>query len=84
MNEFTAQGQTEKKLGMKVSPMMDPDEYEKNLPQSQLAFIDYIVTPIFHTWNNVSRSTATPIKYLTKNRDFWKQELDKYNKKQKK
>ena len=68
--EFFRQGDTEKKLGMPVSPFMDRD-YE-NLPRMQGAFIDALVSPIFALLAEfLPKVKVTCIKSLQINRAFW-------------
>jgi hypothetical protein len=43
--EFFAQGDEEKRLGLPVSPFMDREK--PNLPKSQIGFIDYIAKPLY-------------------------------------
>ena len=47
LEEFWQQGDREKARGLKVSPQMDRDR--TSIPQSQIAFIDVIVAPLYKT-----------------------------------
>ena len=68
IEEFLRQGDMEKKLGLPVSPNMDRDFL--NVPASQIAFIDYIVTPLFDSLDKFI-SIPTITKMLGKNREHW-------------
>ena len=50
MQEFFAQGDQEKSLGMPVSPLCDRSD--TNIPESQVGFITYITKPAFHALGN--------------------------------
>ena len=68
--EFFRQGDKEKELGLAISPFMDR-EYE-NLPRMQGAFIDAIVSPIFHlTAEFLPKIEKHCIKNMLVNRAFW-------------
>ncbi len=68
--EFFRQGDKEKELGLAVSPFMDR-EYE-NLPRMQGAFIDALVSPVFHlTAEFLPKIANTCIKSMQVNRAFW-------------
>ena len=70
--EFFAQGDKEKELGLAVSPFMDR-EYE-NLPRMQGAFIDAIVSPVFHLCAEfLPKIEKNCIKNMQVNRAFWNQ-----------
>mmetsp|Transcript_14320 Transcript_14320/g.29448 ORF Transcript_14320/g.29448 Transcript_14320/m.29448 type:complete len:1400 (-) Transcript_14320:60-4259(-) len=68
--EFFRQGDEEKRLGLAVSPFMDR-EYE-NLPRMQGAFIDAIVSPVFHLCAEfLPLIEKNCIKNMQVNRAFW-------------
>ncbi|XP_063693288.1 dual specificity calcium/calmodulin-dependent 3',5'-cyclic nucleotide phosphodiesterase 1A-like [Bolinopsis microptera] len=50
MQEFFAQGDEEKKLGLPISPLCD--RQTTNIPESQVGFITYITTPAFTALGN--------------------------------
>uniref|UniRef100_A0A7S3YAY4 PDEase domain-containing protein n=1 Tax=Heterosigma akashiwo TaxID=2829 RepID=A0A7S3YAY4_HETAK len=45
IQEFFAQGEEEKSLGMPASPMMDKDT--TNIPNMQMGFIEFVVSPLY-------------------------------------
>ena len=47
MEEFFKQGDKERELGLDISPLCDRNTTQ--VPQSQIGFIDYIVSPLFNT-----------------------------------
>ncbi|KAI9189613.1 hypothetical protein H9P43_001046 [Blastocladiella emersonii ATCC 22665] len=66
--EFFRQGDTERKMGLDVSPFMDREKV--NLASSQLGFIDYVVSPLFTAFN--SYTAVQPIlATLATNREIW-------------
>ncbi|GMH70338.1 hypothetical protein TL16_g05386 [Triparma laevis f. inornata] len=68
--EFFRQGDKEKALGMSVSPFMDRG-YE-NLPRMQGAFIDALVSPVFHlTAEFLPKIKDNCIRSMQLNRAFW-------------
>ena len=48
MNEFFAQGDKERDLGMNISPMFDRDN--TMVSKTQGGFIDFIIKPIYAVW----------------------------------
>mmetsp|Transcript_39068 Transcript_39068/g.47004 ORF Transcript_39068/g.47004 Transcript_39068/m.47004 type:complete len:1389 (-) Transcript_39068:157-4323(-) len=68
--EFFLQGDKEKELNIPVSPFMDRDI--ENLPRMQGAFIDAIVSPLFHLLSEFLPSVKKHfLKELHINRAFW-------------
>mmetsp|Transcript_18201 Transcript_18201/g.41622 ORF Transcript_18201/g.41622 Transcript_18201/m.41622 type:complete len:441 (+) Transcript_18201:634-1956(+) len=53
--EFFAQGEKEKELGMAISPMCD--RATTNIPTMQLGFVDFIVAPFFSTIGKLHPAT---------------------------
>merc|ERR1711915_301174 len=51
MQEFWAQGDKEKELGLDISPMCDRDN--STIEKSQVGFIDYVVHPLWETWSEL-------------------------------
>jgi hypothetical protein len=67
-DEFYAQGDRERELGMAISPMMDRDK--PNMEKSQIFFIDIIVQPLFEAFNQVIPAPVC-LDNLRSNRAFW-------------
>ena len=51
MEEFFRQGDKERELGLDISPLCDRDSTQ--VPQSQIGFINYIVSPLFDVFSEV-------------------------------
>lgn len=51
MEEFFRQGDKEKELGLPVGGLHDRDT--TNIPKSQMGFIDFIVLPLWETWDTL-------------------------------
>lgn len=68
MEEFVRQGDMEKKLGLPVSPYMDRDNM--NVPSCQLGFMDYVVMPLFDSFDRYIQIPDI-VKNLQKNREHW-------------
>jgi cAMP-specific phosphodiesterase 4/calcium/calmodulin-dependent 3',5'-cyclic nucleotide phosphodiesterase len=58
-DEFFAQGDQEKSMGLPASPMCDRDT--ANIPNMQLGFIDFIVAPFFGTLFKIFPHAAHPL-----------------------
>ncbi|KAI8825843.1 uncharacterized protein EV422DRAFT_143444 [Fimicolochytrium jonesii] len=72
MEEFYLQGDRERELGLPVSQFMDRNN--TNVPKCQIGFIDFLVAPLFDSWNtfrNHDDKTTRLIVELGKNRGSW-------------
>ncbi|XP_067948113.1 cGMP-dependent 3',5'-cyclic phosphodiesterase-like [Watersipora subatra] len=67
--EFFSQGDLEKALGR--SPMEMMDRERASIPDLQIGFIDYIVSPAFHTLELMFPSTDCLVKNIRANREHW-------------
>ncbi|ORZ38093.1 hypothetical protein BCR44DRAFT_141090 [Catenaria anguillulae PL171] len=68
IDEFFRQGDTERRMGLDVSPFMDREKV--NVASSQLGFIDFVVSPLFNAFNMYA--PITPImQTLATNREIW-------------
>ena len=79
VEEFFKQGDMEKRLGIPVSFNCDRDTV--SLPQSQIGFIDAIVSPLFSVVCEFFPGMSFTLENLKKNREYYKAEVDKKNKK---
>lgn len=66
--EFMAQGDRERGLGLPISPYMDRENV--NVPSCQVGFIDYVVSPLFDAFD---KYIAIPNikKRMASNREYW-------------
>ncbi|KAJ3146562.1 cAMP-specific 3',5'-cyclic phosphodiesterase 4A [Irineochytrium annulatum] len=68
IEEFTRQGDMEKRLSIPVSPYMDRDSL--NVPSSQIGFIDYVILPLFEAYDKYAPISHV-MEHLKRNRDHW-------------
>jgi len=68
IEETLRQGDKEKSLNLPVSPYMDRDTL--NIPSAQTGFMDFIVRPLFESFDHYS-PIPNVIAYLQQNRDRW-------------
>ncbi|EQC32885.1 hypothetical protein SDRG_09416 [Saprolegnia diclina VS20] len=70
VEEFFLQGDKEKALGLVVSPFMD--RVTISLKKMQVGFADFVVTPLFHVWSNISEQVKDEgYRTLLENREWW-------------
>lgn len=74
LDEFWAQGDKEKELGIPVSQLCD--RYTTNKSKSQLGFIDFVVAPLFVLLKDVL--PGIDISNLERNKDHWKDRIETY------
>eukprot|EP00051_Salpingoeca_urceolata_P005821 m.77744 g.77744 ORF g.77744 m.77744 type:complete len:720 (+) comp14559_c0_seq1:332-2491(+) len=74
MNEFFEQGDKERSLGLEVGPLHDREK--TNIAKSQVGFIDFIVLPLWETWDELAGEATMQTKYLMENRGRWQQLAD--------
>jgi hypothetical protein len=78
--EWFAQGDAERKLNLPISPMMD--RTSPSTEQSQVGFINFIVTPLFKSWSNaVGTGIDTILNFIDSNEQFWKEQISTKDKK---
>ncbi|KAJ3272942.1 hypothetical protein HDV01_005139 [Terramyces sp. JEL0728] len=70
MDEFFKQGDQEKTRSMPISMFMD--RISTDIPKCQLGFIDYIVLPLYESWNAYSNEVRGHIDNLLDNKAHWK------------
>ncbi|RHY29816.1 hypothetical protein DYB32_004837 [Aphanomyces invadans] len=77
VEEFFGQGDKEKTLGLVVSPFMDRTTLA--LKKMQLGFADFVVSPLFHVWANISHQVQVDgYTTLLDNREWWNQRDDNF------
>eukprot|EP00033_Pygsuia_biforma_P002526 GCRY01002797.1.p1 GENE.GCRY01002797.1~~GCRY01002797.1.p1 ORF type:complete len:699 (+),score=192.80 GCRY01002797.1:357-2453(+) len=67
--EFFAQGDDEKRLSLPVSPFCD--RTNKNIPKSQIGFLQYVVHPLLKLWAEYT-SNSDLLVYFDENLTYWK------------
>ena len=70
VDEFFNQGDLEKKMGLPIS--FNCDRNTVNLAQSQLGFMDAIVSPLFNVLNEYFPQLSFTLDNLKKNHDYYK------------
>ena len=79
IEEFFKQGDMEKRLNLPVSFNCDRDTV--SLPQSQLGFIDAIVSPLFSIVCEFFPGMSFTLENMKKNREIYKKEVEDKDKK---
>ncbi|KAJ3386740.1 High affinity cAMP-specific 3',5'-cyclic phosphodiesterase 7A [Lobulomyces angularis] len=75
MEEFYRQGDREREKGVPIS--MFYDRNNPDVPKCQIGFIDYIVYPIFETWQMfMEEDVKVHIENVMMNKGYWKKLLD--------
>ena len=71
MEEFFQQGDLERSKGLPVSMFMD--RQSTNIPKCQVGFIDYIVSPLYKSWDTYLNEDDIfdAIKNLAQNKKHW-------------
>eukprot|EP00053_Salpingoeca_punica_P016299 m.153224 g.153224 ORF g.153224 m.153224 type:complete len:721 (+) comp16935_c5_seq1:88-2250(+) len=72
--EFFAQGDRESELGLDIGPLND--RHKISMPKSQTGFIDFVVLPLWETWDTLVGRNSIQIQLLSENRDNWQALLD--------
>ncbi|XP_018651910.1 putative cgmp-dependent 3,5-cyclic phosphodiesterase [Schistosoma mansoni] len=68
--EFFQQGDMEKSLGH--NPIDSMDRERACVPNLQISFLDYIITPLYKVLNNLYPQCSSILDTIEKNRDNWK------------
>jgi 3',5'-cyclic-nucleotide phosphodiesterase len=68
-DEFYQQGDAERNLGILVSPFMD--RHKPALAKGQVAFINYIVAPMFESFASLLPNMKFTAKHVSKNKGYW-------------
>ncbi|RIA86790.1 hypothetical protein C1645_828756 [Glomus cerebriforme] len=74
LQEFTCQGDLEKKLGLPVAPNNDRNRVSQ--PDSQIGFIDFCAMPLFKSVSELIPEIGFTIDYLEVNRRTWNDKKD--------
>jgi hypothetical protein len=77
VEEFFNQGDKEKALGLVISPFMD--RTTNSLKKMQMGFADFVVTPLFSVWANISDDIREEgYQTLLENRQWWSERDDDF------
>ena len=73
--EFYVQGDAEAKLCLPVSPFMDRSKDKQEFPKGQIAFMNFVVIPMFEAISEFLPNMEFCLKFCTENKEYW-QSLD--------
>lgn len=68
-DEFYRQGDKEREVKITISPLMD--RYKPSLAKGQIAFINYIITPMLEGFCQLLPKMKFALKYVNGNRIYW-------------
>mmetsp|Transcript_5414 Transcript_5414/g.7977 ORF Transcript_5414/g.7977 Transcript_5414/m.7977 type:complete len:753 (-) Transcript_5414:698-2956(-) len=68
-DEFYRQGDKERELHLPISPLMDRNK--PALAKSQIAFMNYIIYPMFESFCHLLPEMKFALKYINDNRAYW-------------
>jgi len=77
LSEFFAQGDQERELGFPEISFLC-DRYNVNIAQSQVGFIDGIVSPIFKTFERIFPEVKATLSQLEDNKQVWQSLVKDY------
>mmetsp|Transcript_11132 Transcript_11132/g.16407 ORF Transcript_11132/g.16407 Transcript_11132/m.16407 type:complete len:771 (-) Transcript_11132:42-2354(-) len=69
LEEFFAQGDMEKKMNIPVSPLMD--RKHSKVKEGQMAFIKYVILPMFELWKQLCPRMGFSMEYIKLNQRYW-------------
>lgn len=72
--EFWAQGDTERELGLEVSPLCDRMAGMASVPKGQLGFITFVVLPFFKPLAQLVEEAVEARDELATNANFWREQ----------
>ena len=77
-NEFYKQGDKERELGLKVSPLCD--RINPNVEKSQIGFGRFVVLPLLERMRPFFGVLDDAIVEMNKNLEYWSEQLNALNK----
>lgn len=72
LEEFWAQGDEEKGLGLPISPLCDRASGSKAVPKGQVGFITFVVLPYYQLIAKIVLEVEEALSQLNENVSFWK------------
>lgn len=76
LNEFWAQGDQERALGLEVSPLCDRASGMASVPQGQIGFIGFIVRPLYQQLGLLLPEILQAVEQLKKTEEYWQQKKE--------
>lgn len=73
LEEFWAQGDEERALGVDISPLCDRESGRKTVPKGQIGFINFVIQPFYSPLAEVIPEVQEALDELMKNRSFWEE-----------
>lgn len=77
MNEFFAQGDKEREMGLKISNLCDRNSV--SIPKAQIGFIELFIEPTFNLLELVLPNVNENSKYAVENKEHWRETIDNNN-----
>ena len=74
MNEFFAQGDKEREMGLPISNLCD--RFSVSIPKSQIGFTELFIEPTFNMLEPLFPAVSENIRYISENKQKWKELLD--------
>lgn len=71
LDEFWAQGDEERALGMDISPLCDRESGRQAVAKGQIGFISFVVQPLYTPIAQLIPEVKDATKVLAQNRSFW-------------
>lgn len=71
LQEFWAQGDEERSLGVPISPLCDRESGMKTVPKGQIGFVNFVIQPYFFVIAEALDETKEAITQLQSNKAFW-------------
>lgn len=74
MNEFFAQGDKEREMGLPISNLCD--RFNVSIPKSQIGFTELFIEPTFNMLEPLFPAVSENLRYIAENKQKWKELLD--------
>lgn len=74
MNEFFAQGDKERDMGLTISNLCD--RFTVSIPKSQIGFTELFIEPTFHVLEMLLPNVNENLKNIIENKEYWKEMLE--------
>jgi hypothetical protein len=74
MNEFFAQGDKERDMGLSISNLCD--RYSVSIPKAQIGFTELFIEPTFNVLELVLPSVKENLKYIIENKKNWREMIE--------
>lgn len=73
LEEFWAQGDEERSLGLDISPLCDRESGARAVPKGQIGFINFVVLPFYQIIAKLTPEAEEAVANIHKNLEFWKE-----------